>query len=197
MALPKFADWLKDYQAPWKNEEEVSAEDAAKAVYSVLEENEKLQDRLTGVRNERDKAKTDLKDAQTELAEAQAKGDNDGVVKDLQKKVSDAESKAEKAELRATRLEVAAEKGVPLDQAKRLQGETREELEADAEEFAKSFATTSTKVDSENEDDEDDDEDEFPVRQPRKLLNSGDGGRGGNESEPLDIDKIVASIPRL
>lgn len=53
-----------------------------------------------------------------------------------------AEKRAADAEARALRLEVAAEKGLTMAQAKRLVGETREELEADAVELLESFGAT-------------------------------------------------------
>lgn len=52
-----------------------------------------------------------------------------------------AEQRAEQAELRALRLEVAAEKGLTPAQAKRLVGNSREELEADADEIREAFPT--------------------------------------------------------
>lgn len=54
-------------------------------------------------------------------------------------RAKDAESRAAKAESKATRLEVAFEKGLTPAQAKRLVGETREELEADADEILRDF----------------------------------------------------------
>lgn len=56
-----------------------------------------------------------------------------------------AEARATAAELRATRLEVAAEKGLTPKQAQRLVGATREELEADADEFLKDLPTAPAK----------------------------------------------------
>jgi hypothetical protein len=50
-----------------------------------------------------------------------------------------AEKAAAAAEARALRLEVASEKGLTPAQAKRLVGETREELEADADELVATF----------------------------------------------------------
>ena len=50
-----------------------------------------------------------------------------------------AEKAAAAAEARALRLEVASEKGLTPAQAKRLVGETREELEADASELLDTF----------------------------------------------------------
>ena len=50
-----------------------------------------------------------------------------------------AERRAAEIESRALRLEVAAEKGLTPAQAKRLVGQTREELEADADELLETF----------------------------------------------------------
>lgn len=50
-----------------------------------------------------------------------------------------AEKAAAAAEARALRLEIAAEKGLTPAQAKRLVGESREELEADANELLETF----------------------------------------------------------
>jgi len=49
------------------------------------------------------------------------------------------QERAEAAELRAMRAEVAARKGLTAAQAKRLQGSTEEELEADADELLSAF----------------------------------------------------------
>jgi len=48
-------------------------------------------------------------------------------------------ARAEAAELRALRAEVAARKGLSIAQAKRLQGTTEEELDADADELLSAF----------------------------------------------------------
>lgn len=50
-----------------------------------------------------------------------------------------AEKRAAEAEARALRLEVASEKGLTPAQAKRLVGDSREELEADAQELLDTF----------------------------------------------------------
>ena len=52
-----------------------------------------------------------------------------------------AETRAAQAEARAARLDVAFEKGLTPAQAKRLVGNTREELEADADEILRDFPT--------------------------------------------------------
>ncbi len=59
-----------------------------------------------------------------------------------------AEKAAAAAESRALRLEVASEKGLTPAQAKRLVGETREELEADATELLETFKPAEAETDS-------------------------------------------------
>jgi chromosome segregation ATPase len=54
-----------------------------------------------------------------------------------------AEARAAESEARALRLEVAFDKGLTPAQAKRLVGESREELEADADEILRDFPTKS------------------------------------------------------
>lgn len=60
----------------------------------------------------------------------------------LSERAEAAEKAAAALELRAVRLEVAAEQGLSPAQAKRLVGETREELEADAKELLATFQPT-------------------------------------------------------
>lgn len=78
--------------------------------------------------------------AERELAKyRKAEQDKADAEKSELQKASDALSAAEKraieAEARVLRLEVAQAKGLPPALAKRLQGSTREELEADADEL--------------------------------------------------------------
>jgi cell division septum initiation protein DivIVA len=62
-----------------------------------------------------------------------------------------AEKAAAAAEARALRLEVASEKGLTPAQAKRLVGETREELEADASELLETFKPAASTDDGSHE----------------------------------------------
>ena len=57
----------------------------------------------------------------------------------LSERAESAEKRASDAEGRLTRLEVAIDKGLTPAQAKRLVGETREELEADADDLLATF----------------------------------------------------------
>jgi cell division septum initiation protein DivIVA len=62
-----------------------------------------------------------------------------------------AEKAAAAAEARALRLEVASEKGLTPAHAKRLVGETREELESDADELLDTFKPTAASDDDTTE----------------------------------------------
>jgi hypothetical protein len=90
--------------------------------------------------------------AQSRKQEAKAKANADAAkrlqaLEDASKSESEkvnerltaAESRAAKAEARALRLEVAHAKGLSATQAKRLVGDTIEELESDADDLLESF----------------------------------------------------------
>jgi len=62
-------------------------------------------------------------------------------VANLEKSDRDKESAIAERDAKLLRYEIAADKGLDLKAALRLQGSTREELEADADEFSKSFGS--------------------------------------------------------
>lgn len=107
--------------------------------------------------------------------------------------VAAAEARAKVAELRADRLDVAAAKGLSPSLAARLVGETREELEADADELLKvlkpaegaSGASNGTATASGAADGR---------ARPREALRS--GSAPGVEPEENDPTKLAALIPR-
>lgn len=69
----------------------------------------------------------------------------------LTERAEAAERAAAATEVKALRLEVAAEQGLTPAQAKRLVGESREELEADAKELLATFKPAATEDDSTTE----------------------------------------------
>lgn len=91
-----------------------------------------------------------------------------------------AEKRAADAELKALRLEVAAEKGLTPAQAKRITGTTKEELEADADDFLESIKS--------------DDKGSPPSGKPQEDLKGG----GDPTDDPVETDpaKLAASISR-
>jgi hypothetical protein len=85
-------------------------------------------DRIVRERVQREKAKyADYDDLKTKAGNATT----------LEERVAQIERQAQEAETRAMRAEVANAKGLTPNQAKRLVGATREELEADADELLK------------------------------------------------------------
>jgi len=193
MPLPKLEDW----KAPWElKDEEFDEEAARKFIYDLTSDKEKLQGRVDKASTERDEAKATLGEKQKELDALVANGPDADALAKLQAEVREAEGKATAAELKATRLEVAFDKGIPAKQAHRLQGSTQEEIEADADEFLQSFGVNGAKNTEGDEDDAEDDDEGVPSRTPKRLTNPGDAGRG-SDSDLIDIDKAIASIPRL
>lgn len=133
---------------------------------------------LEAERKARKAAEKSAKDAEARLKEIT---DKDKSETDKLRDERDAEKKrADAAEARSMRLEVAIEKGLTDDgakrlvsQAKRLQGATREELEADADDF---FASISPA----------DDKGKPPGGKPRESLRGG----GDPTDEPVETDPV-------
>lgn len=89
-----------------------------------------------------DKERAARKEAEKELAKyRKAEQEKAEADKSEAEKRTAAEARAEAAELRALRLEVAHAKGLTPNQAKRLVGATRDELEKDADEILADFPT--------------------------------------------------------
>lgn len=86
----------------------------------------------------------------------------------------DAEDRAAKAEAKAARLEIALELGIPANIAHRLQGDTPEELRADAEDLLQLFASKGT-----------------PSNKPRPKLGHLQGGTTPGQEAELDAEAIV------
>lgn len=103
-------------------------------------------------------------------------------------RAADAERRATTAEKAALRLDVALEKapdGMSIAQvrklAKRLSGDTREELEADAAELFAEFAPNGEKPDAR--------------RRPQERLRS--GTTSTSDAEETNPEKLAAKVPRM
>lgn len=180
---------LADYKPSWINEdgEITDVQAVLKVVHTLMVDKAKAQDaredalaevkEVTAARDELQEKVDDKNapDAQAEIAKANKAKD-------------EALDKAAKAEARADRIEVAMEKGLTPAQAKRLQGETKEELEADADEILELFG--GSKAGDEDEDEED--EGRTAPRSKVRLTNGGDP-KQQVDSEP-DYEKIAAEI---
>lgn len=123
-----------------------------------------------------DQLQAEAKTAEQRAADAQAAAD---------KRIADIEAKVADAEARALRAEVATAKGLNAAQAKRLQGATRDELEADADELLDAFPAPSNDSGGKQP----------PTTRPKPNL------RGGTDpsEEPVETDpaKLAADVPRL
>lgn len=97
-------------------------------------------------------------------------------------KAAEAEKRAQEAETRALRLEVAVSKGLTPSQAKRLVGATKEELEADADDFLESIKPADDKG--------------KPPGGPRERLSGGsDPTEEPEETDPAKLaDKVRSGL---
>jgi len=108
----------------------------------------------------------------------------EGASKTLEERLAQLETRAVEAEGKALRAEVAAAKGLTPAQAKRLQGATREELEADADELLTAFAGSGKGKDDTSD----------LRRRPTERLRA--GAVPGAEPEETDPTKLAAKVPR-
>lgn len=93
---------------------------------------------------------------------------------------AESDARTKKAETELLRLRVAMRKGLNETQAKRLVGETEEELETDADELLKTFKPAGGDGDGDGKQ---------PRRRPGERIRPGTGGR--DEEPPLDAKSIV------
>ncbi len=178
--LPEYAE----FKAPWeKAGTDIDAEQAKKFIYSLLQQNQTLEGKVSTVTGERDAL-------QTKVDEAAREGENE--TQKLQRELQEAKDalvKAGETSVETIKLRVALAKGLTPVQAKRLVGTTEEELTADADEILESWGGSGAA----NEDD-DDDKSTPPSRQPRRLANAGDPDPTGDD---IDVTKALDSIPRI
>lgn len=94
--------------------------------------------------------------------------------------VAEAEKRAAEAEAKVLRAEIAAEKGLTLSQGKRLMGNTREELEADAAELLEAFTPTDDKRDDRS-------------RRPKEKLRLGASSQEEPDADPSKVAQAILS----
>jgi hypothetical protein len=143
------------------------------------------------------------KSLQSELEKAQARIEEfESASKSDTEKLTDRATKAEKsvADLNAevARLRVAMKKNLTEAQAKRLIGETEEELEADADQLLADFQKSEKSEEDESKDkdskDKDDDDTDKGRRRPKERLKT--GATGDTEPEETDPAKLAARVGR-
>jgi hypothetical protein len=156
---------------PWGADEDFKPETAWRLIQNIRND-------LDKVKGERDELKTKNKEF-----EDASKSDQER----LAERASNAETTAKTATAEAARLRVAVKKGLTETQAKRLVGETEEDLEKDADELLADF----------RKDDGDGDGDggqEPPQGRPRERLRP--GAAPGAEPEKEDPASLAAEVPR-
>lgn len=181
--VPKLEDYKPSFITGEGEDREVDVDAALKALHTLMTDKAKAQDAAEDV-------KADLAERTTERDDLQAKVDDKNApdaqveIGKANKRADDAEAKAKAETLRADRLEVSIEKGLTPAQAKRIVGDTKDELEADADELLKDWVTPAAKGDEDGEDGED----EGTGRQTPRLVNSSDPKIGKVETE-VDYEK--------
>lgn len=133
---------------------------------------------LEAERRARRDAEKQLRDLTARLKEIEDKDKSE--VDRLREQVEQLKSEAATHAAKALRAEVASEKGLTAAQAKRLVGDTREELEADADDILASFPTAPGVTPP-------------PSEKPHTELRGGNDPTGDGE---VDVREVVASIPR-
>ena len=141
--MPKLPEKFEDWTPPWK-EDEFDAERAAKRLFNTLRDKEKLSERLTATEEERDTLQGKVTEyEEKDLSEVdRLKRENERLRNGEDKPKTKSQKDSDEADLRAARLEIALDMGLTKAQAKRLQGSTREELEADAEAYMEEHGLT-------------------------------------------------------
>lgn len=135
------------------------------------------------VKRLRDEAAKHRREAREAQARAKAYEDKDkSEAQKLEERATTAEQKATTTEHEVLRLRVALKKGLTDTQAKRLIGDTEEDLETDADELLASFKTNT-------------DDDQGSSRRPRERLRP--GAAPSAEAEETDPKKLAEQVPRM
>lgn len=176
MPVPK----LEEFKAPWETEAgddaEIDKPKLKKYIHSLLVDKDKAQTARDKAVGERDTLK---KEAEDKSREGESEVDR------LKRENEELRSKGSQESPETLKLRVAVRKHLTEVQAKRLIGETEEELEADADELVKSFGGSGEAGEGE----------ETPRRQPRRVNNGSDPDL---EDEPdVPIEKALEQIRRL
>lgn len=181
---------FENYQAPWETaagEVEIDKDKLKRYIYNLSSDKAKAQDARDESAGKVTEAEKALEEAKAEVA----KNDPDGKIAKLEGELTKAQAAAKTAQQALDRLEVGVEKGLTPRQAARLQGETKEDFEKDADALLEEFGVKAGSAT--DEDDDEDDEDEPSARQTPRLVNPNDPKGNAPDPEP-DYDKIADQI---
>lgn len=170
MPLPKFEDWTP----PW-GEEECDPAKAARLIYNLHADKERLQTRLT----ESDQAR---EEAQAKITEHETKDLSE--LERVQRELAELKAAPPKTDDTAlARYEIALDKGLTRAQAKRLVGASREELSADADAYIEEHGLNGER-----------DGERPPSRRPQPRLSTG-LDTGDNDTGTTDPSKLAGQLP--
>ena len=185
---------LKDFKAPWESETGETEIDKAvlkKYIHNLITDKAKAQDgrdeavaKVSTLEAERDEYKEQVESKDP---------DSGKKISRLEADLEKAKAALAKAEARADRAEVAHEKNLTPAQAKRLQGETKDELAADADEIIELFGGAGKNDDDDEGDEDDEDQNGLRSTPTRKNLTNPVDRKGGADQEP-DYEAIAAEI---
>jgi hypothetical protein len=184
---------LTDYKPSFVNEdgEITDVKAAIKAFHTLMVDKAKAQDAREDAQVETTEITAERDSLQSKI-DSSTDPDTRAELERANKRVAKAEADKAASDLRADRIEVAAELGLTPKQAKRLQGSTKEELEADAKELLEDLGIKP----GAQQDDDDDDDDDSGRTTPRstvpRLTNGGDI-KNGADAEP-DYEAAAARI---
>jgi len=179
--LPPFEEWTP----PWK-EDEFDAEKAARLIYNHLGEINTLKTANADLRTEN----------QTQKAQVEEKArEGESEIETLRRENEQAKKKLTEAQAAVgekLRLEVALEKGLTVKQARRLVGESKEDLLADADELLESFGGAKG---NEPEGQSQEEEEPLPIGGPRSAVNPGSPNPFNGRVSTFEED--LAKVKRL
>lgn len=166
MTFPDFENW----NAPWEGEgKEFDAELAKKFAYNLKRSENEAKEKLGSVDTELEEYKAAIE--KYKKVEEDAKRENESEIESANRARDEAQQKLKEFEGSTARenliLKVRLEKGLTESQAKRISGDTFEELSADADEYLKDVVPAEA-VDE----DEDGDLEADQLNRTPKLRNS-------------------------
>lgn len=184
--LPKFEEW----KAPWETAgTEFDADKAKKRIYDLLLDKETSHEKheaqvaeLTTKNAGLETEVTEFKKAGETAAEKSAREAAESAQKAQEKALADAQKASD---LRIARLEVAVEKGLTTEDMNRIIGSTKEELQADADEFLKTYRGEEQQEEQTSE----------GRQRPQRLRNPLLGDPGANNG--VSTTQLLEQVPRL
>ena len=184
-----FDEWKRP---SWLDAEELDRDRVAEELFARESDNAKYRGRIRALTEQNTDLRSQVADSDEDAGEHDEKGAESAADSSTKKDTGQG------SDLEVARLEIALEKGLTKNQAKRLVGKTREELEADADAYMEEHGLSSQDDgDDEQSNDENQGETAPPSRQPRRDGVKAGMGRDQEDGEPkvFDPSKLVDLIP--